>query len=162
MKNVAIILLVLFGFYLLNTFTQANRDNDGVIVDSGNLDAFSLRVGDCFNIPQSAQETTDGIELDSLPALPCNELHDAEVFQLINFSFLEYPGDDEISGLAREACLPYFESFVGRSYIESDLDIYFLYPTLQSWNTMNDREVVCAIYDMNLTKLQGSARSRGL
>jgi len=136
--------------------------NEGVIIASGNLDAFSLRMGDCYNDTQEVQEATDSIEVESVPVVPCSEPHDNEIFQLIDLSIPNYPGDNEMNELAREECLPYFEGFVGLSYLESSLDITYLSPSLESWNTLNDREVVCVVYDMNLEKLQGSVRGRGI
>ena len=35
-----------------------------------------------------------------------------------------------------------------------------LYPTPQSWKQGNDREVVCAVYDMEANKLVGSAKGK--
>lgn len=47
------------------------------------------------------------------------------------------------------------DAFVGRDYESSSLDIMTLFPTIESW-AQNDREVICAVYDMNATKLVGS------
>jgi hypothetical protein len=61
---------------------------------------------------------------------------------------------------ALEQCLDRFTGFVGIAYEVSELDILTLYPTQESWR-QNDREVVCAVYDMNNTQLVGSARDLG-
>lgn len=37
-----------------------------------------------------------------------------------------------------------------------------LYPSRDSWHRLNDREVVCAVYDVTLAKLEGSVKGRGL
>jgi len=36
-----------------------------------------------------------------------------------------------------------------------------MYPTSESWQ-QDDREVVCAVYDMDANKLVGTAAGRGL
>jgi len=36
-----------------------------------------------------------------------------------------------------------------------------MYPTIESWQ-QNDREVVCAVYDMEENKLVGSVQGRSL
>lgn len=66
-----------------------------------------------------------------------------------------------MSGLAYESCVDRFEPFVGIDYESSVLEVVTLYPTAESW-AQDDREVVCALYDMSETKLVGSVRGRAL
>ena len=61
-----------------------------------------------------------------------------------------------------DRCMERFSSFVGRDYETSALDIYTLYPTRESWNGYNDREVVCAVFDIDANKLTGSVAGLGL
>ena len=61
-----------------------------------------------------------------------------------------------------DACRAKFSTFVGRDYDSSVLDITALYPSTDSWRLQEDREVVCAVYDMNGEKLTGSARGSSL
>ena len=63
--------------------------------------------------------------------------------------------------LAHESWAARFESFVGKDYESSTFEITTMYPSAKSW-AENDREVVCAIYDMDANKLVGSAAGRGL
>jgi hypothetical protein len=63
--------------------------------------------------------------------------------------------------LAHESCVNRFDAFVGRDYESSSLDVISMYPTVESWR-QNDREVVCAVYDMDENKLVGSVRGRSL
>jgi hypothetical protein len=73
-----------------------------------------------------------------------------------------FPEDDGMGDLAMTSCLEHFEAFVGREYQASSLDITAMYPTRESWSRQSDREVVCAVYDMNLNKLVGSAAGSAL
>jgi hypothetical protein len=63
---------------------------------------------------------------------------------------------------AFEQCLDRFAGFVGVDYESSTLDITALYPSSQSWSTQNDREVVCAVFEMNGEKLKGSAKDSAI
>ena len=63
--------------------------------------------------------------------------------------------------LAQESCLEHFDAFVGRDYESSSLDFFTMYPSTESWK-QNDREVVCAVYDMEINKLVGSVQGRAL
>ena len=135
-------------------FTQVERDESGAIVGAGDVDAFEIRLGDCFN---DASSSGSG-EISSIDGVPCSEPHDNEVYALVNLTQSSFPGDEAIGTMAFEVCLDKFESFVGKDYESSQLDILPIYPTRDSWNERNDREVVCALYDLDLKKLAGSMR----
>lgn len=135
-------------------FTQVERDESGSIVDAGDVDAFDIRLGDCFNDASSS-----GVEeIASIDGVPCSEPHDNEVYALVNLTQASFPGEEALESIAFEACLDKFESFVGKDYESSSLDIFPIYPTRDSWNELNDREVVCALFDLDFKKLAGSMR----
>jgi hypothetical protein len=157
MKNLAIYVLVAMVAVGYNMLTSADRDATGAIVDEGSVDAFNIHVGDCFDDPSS----TYGDEISSLPGVPCAEPHDNEVYALVNVTMPEYPGEDAMWDHANDECLKRFEGFVGLEYESSSLDIYTMYPSTESWK-QDDREVVCALYDMNVEKLEGSMQGRGI
>jgi len=144
-----------------NSVTSADRDSDGVIVSGGSVDAFDIEVGDCFN---DASSVSSGEEdaISSIPAVPCSESHDNEVYAVFDVGMESFPEGEQMYEVAFDECLERFEPFVGREYDTSVLDIYALYPTKESWSQLADREVVCAVYDMNANKLTGSARGLGL
>lgn len=135
------------------------RDSDGAIAEEGDVNAFSLEVGDCFDDP-------DGVDLGTqttvfeLPAVPCSQPHDNEVFALIALEGDddEYPGTEEVQTLGFERCYDEFEAYVGAPYEESALEFDpYLFPTAQTW-AAGDREIVCAVYNPDLSPLTGSTR----
>jgi hypothetical protein len=93
--------------------------------------------------------------------VPCSEPHDNEAYASFDLSLPSYPEADGMYEMAFEACVERFETFVGRDYQSSTLDIYTLYPTADGW-AQNDREVVCAVFDMEEDKLVGSVRGTGI
>jgi hypothetical protein len=149
--------LIAAGAFGYNMLTSADRDASGAIVDSGSVDAFNMRVGDCFDDPTD----TYGDEVSSLPGVPCAEPHDNEVYALVDVTLAEYPGEDAMWAHANDECLKRFEGYVGLDYESSSLDIYTMYPSTSSWE-QDDREVVCALYDMNAAKLEGSMHGRSI
>ena len=157
MKNWGIYIVVIAGYFLYSVMTSADRDESGAIVSAGTIDAFSLRVGDCY-------DDSDGYsdEVDSLPGVPCTEPHDNEVYAVFAVDLPEYPGDDAMGDLAYEQCMTKFAGFVGKDYESSSLDFYPMYPSSESWSRRDDRDVVCAVYDMELEKLEGSVKGLGL
>jgi putative regulator of septum formation len=158
MKNWIIGIVIAAGGYFFYT-TQADRDESGAIVGAGSIDAFQMRVGDCFNDGSTFADDTP--EVNSVPGVPCSDPHDNEVYAVFDVNSGSFPGD-EMERMAFESCKQRFQSFVGRDYDSSALDIATLYPTRESWNQHNDREVICAVYDVAANKLTGSMKGRAL
>ena len=161
MKNFLIYALIGLGVITYNVSTQADRDDAGAIVDGGNVDAFTIQLGDCFDNTSSLANEETG-EVANLPGVPCSQPHDNEVFAKFDLTQSTFPGSEEISELSFGACLERFDSFVGLDYESSSLDIAALYPSKESWSQHGDREVVCAVYDINSGKLTGSTLNSGI
>ena len=159
MKNWIVYVLIGAGVAVYNIATQVDRDSSGAIVDAGNIGAFQLRTGDCFNDAGFSFEGDE--QISSLPGVPCTEPHDNEVYAVFDVNLSSYPtSEDAMFEHALDKCLDRFQGFVGRDYETSELDILTLYPTPASWK-QSDREVVCAVYDMNQAQLVGSAQNSG-
>ena len=128
MKTWGIYVVVVLGFIIYGAATKVDRDNTGTIVGEGNIDAFQIRVGDCFDDSSSLDD-----EVTDLPGVPCSEPHDNETFAVFDLSITSYPEGDAMGELAHVACLEHFESFVGRDYDSSSLEIMTLFPSTESW-----------------------------
>jgi hypothetical protein len=151
MKNLGFYLVAAMGYVIYGAFMEADRDISGAIVGEGIVDAFEVKVGDCFD------DTDSSGEVSSLPGVPCTDNHDNEAFAVIDLTLESYPGSEAMADIAYDSCMQRFEAFVGLDYESSTLDIYTMFPTNLSWN-QNDREVVCAVYDMDHSKLSGSVQ----
>jgi hypothetical protein len=84
------------------------------------------------------------------------------VYAVFDLNAASFPEGDEMARLAFDACMQRFSEFVGKDYDSSALDIATLYPTRDSWHQQNDREVVCAVYDVAAAKLTGSVKGLAL
>jgi len=136
--------------------SEATRDDSGVIVEEGDLNVFSFQLGDCFsNDAIIGSAAGDGTEVGSVAAVPCDESHDAEVFYLFDVDGGDFPGDDAIQEQVGKGCLGKFDSFVGRAYEESDLEVGALWPTELTWSD-GDREIVCYVRSLDGEALEGS------
>ncbi len=155
MKNWMVYLAAIAGFAIYGASTNADRDSSGAIVESGSIGAFNVRVGDCFN------DVGFDDEVSSVPGVPCSQPHDNEAYAVFDVSVTSYPEGDGMSELAFNSCKEHFESYVGKDYESSSLDITTMFPSPKSWQ-QNDREVICAVYDMNANKLTGTARGSAL
>lgn len=111
-----------------------------------------MSVGQCF-------DDQDEVEISSVPEVDCSEPHDNEVFALIGYTETDvYPGQTAMTDIGTNLCIERFEAYVGLSYAESDLDVFPITPTESSWNEQDDREIICALYALDLSKLTGSMR----
>jgi hypothetical protein len=156
MKSWAIYIAAALGFGIYGAVTDADRDSTGTIVGEGNVDAFHVQVGDCFDDASSFAD-----EISNLPGVPCADPHDNETYAVFDLSITNYPEDGGMAVLANESCVERFASFVGKDYESSSLDVMTMYPSPESWK-QKDREIVCAVYDMEAKKLVGSAQGRAL
>ena len=158
MKNLSTLVIIgVIGFVAYSYFSQADRDDSGQIVSEGQLDAFSLRVGDCTNDPESANDDGESYVVTYVTAIPCAEPHDNEFYHSFNLSHASFPGDDPIYEEAMTGCIDNFKGFVGVEYDSSILDVTTYYPTAESW-IEGDREVLCGVFHTEYKKLHGSAK----
>ena len=156
MKGWGAYIVIALGVFAYKAMTDVDRDESGNIIGSGTVDAFDIRAGDCFDDSDGW-----GDEISSLPGVPCTEPHDNEAYAVITVDMSDYPGDDAMGEMAMEKCLDRFHGFVGAAYEDSALDIFPMYPSEGSWS-QDDREIVCAVYDMNYEKLVGTVAGSGL
>jgi len=115
----------------------------------GGGNVFGLEVGTCF-------DDVEGTEVTDVPIVDCSDPHDNEVFSVFDYTASDvYPGSETMRETAQELCIADFDTFVGMAYLESALDVFAITPSDSSWDD-GDREVVCALYNVDLSKLTGS------
>ena len=116
-----------------------DRGESGEITSPGDVSAFEIQVGDCFDMPDPNGEVSD------VGGVPCADPHDAEVYGTFDIDGNDYPGVNKVTRRAQRGCTKRFADFVGLPYRKSELELQFLYPTSRSWDAQDDREVVCAV-----------------
>jgi hypothetical protein len=135
----------------------AERNAAGEITSAGIVDAFEVRVGDCFD-----DEAFASTEIAEIPAVPCSQPHDNEAYAKFDVPGTEWPGDERIEELAYEGCFERFAGAIGRSYEESVIDYTAIWPSEGSWKQRADREVICVGYHVEFEKLTGTIIGSGL
>ncbi len=145
--------LVGLGYTGLGGQDATTRDDDGAIVASGEVGAFRIQLGDCLN------GTTTGL-IESMDGVPCSSPHDVEVYYAFNLPDNgPYPGDDATGEAAGEGCFTAFSGFVGHDYATSVYDFTTLSPSAESWDELDDREVLCLLSNYDGTKKTGSGQN---
>jgi hypothetical protein len=120
---------------------------------SGETSVFDLSVGDCFN----DQEDLTVIEVTSVDTVDCAEPHDNEIYYEYSMTDAVFPGNDAAMDSGALRCLEEFDAFVGIAWDVSALELFPITPTSVSWDE-GDRVVYCAIYALDLSKLEGTVR----
>jgi hypothetical protein len=149
------------------------RDEDGAVVDEGQVGVFRLREGDCVQLPAALRDTgsADGdvTEVDDFEAVPCDELHDGEVV-LVDDEFFadldEFPGDAESATQGNPPCIAALDEYTGTDFESSIFNVVPLVPTSESWDGLDDRGLICIGVTLNdelnaVIDTTGSFRSTG-
>ena len=99
-----------------------------VVVACGGLDSSltDLEVGDCVKDPDLSVEAEEVGSLDHVDCSEANTLRVTEVFDITGYD--DYPGDETIDSIVSSRC---------------SIDATILFPTNDTWNQADDREVVC-------------------
>lgn len=83
-------------------------------------------------------------DMTEIPTVDCTEEHDAQVVGKFDVEEDgDYPGEDALTAEAEERCAAAFEEYVGIAFEESSLKMSYVYPSEETWNQANDREVLC-------------------
>lgn len=126
------------------------RDEAGQVTASTTAGAFQLKVGDCTG----ALSTTTTVAL-----VPCAQDHYWEAYFSKKLTDASYPGDTKITEDADKSCEAAFTAFVGVSQGKSAYEFTYYYPSEQTWNTGDDREILCFV-GLKTGGVKGSLKGR--
>ena len=129
------------------------RDENGNVIEGGEVSVFALRVGDCFaDLPSGDVSTVD--------AVPCRDDHLYEIYEKFDVDLDSFDAG-AVQAAAADGCRAAFQPYTGVAYEQSYYDFDGLQPSAGSWE-QDDREVVCLLTPRNGTATQGTARNAGL
>jgi len=89
----------------------------------------SAPVGTCFE--RQATIDSKGAYVDPID---CTEMHDSEVFFSGNVSETTYPDSDGWQQVVLDTCHPAFKTYTGVTFGQNSWQIYYIYPSQQSWD----------------------------
>lgn len=132
--------LGLAGLIVVGIASSADRDASGEITDAGTVSVQSLEPGDCVN------GLKEGKEVLSLPALPCTDPHEAEVFARFELTESTWPGDEAVFAQAEQGCQDRIAGYSPTAADDESLELIYLHPTQTSWRR-GDHAVICFAVD---------------
>jgi hypothetical protein len=136
------VLIIVAGIVIAGA-SQAHRSTAGTIIRSGQVDIFSLRVGDCFQNPTAGQTT---LGVTQVTAVPCATPHNAQVFAQFNATDATYPGSQALVLESEHSCKAREAANLDKSKITSTMRLHFLFPEPQAW-TNGRRSLTCLVVD---------------
>ncbi|MFN3254063.1 MAG: septum formation family protein [Ilumatobacter sp.] len=125
-------------------------DDEGL----GLIDVGDEGPGTCLDVPLD-----QGPDIERLPVIACGEPHSHEIYAVALVDDDVYPGFEALETFAQAQCLKEFEAYVGVSAFDSDLFYSWIVPTLTSWESDSDREVLCVAGNGNGAPLVGTIRN---
>jgi len=139
-----------------------NLDNvTGGDTTTGDDDVFSIKVEECFNDETPEDETVSAVE-----KVDCAEPQIWEAYKsiIIEEGDGTYPGEDVVTAKSETDCKAAFADYVGIDYDSSTLYLSFYYPTQETWDQINDREILCIVTttDDFTTKTTGSVEGAAI
>jgi hypothetical protein len=141
-----------------STQDSSTRDEEGNITEGGDVGVFALEQGDCFVTPPSGN-------LNEVDAVPCDEPHSSEVIGLFDLEGDEdapFPGDAEIQTQSNDTCGgDLYEEYVGAPFDPARHTVQFITPTQQTWDQVDDREVICVVGNPDGSDLTESVEGSG-
>ena len=130
--------------------------------------AFTLKAGDCLDIPADAQ-------IGDLPTLDCTKPHDAEVFVAATMPSAPTPGDSSGASAAKPAPYPGADGIAGWVNTNCDgatlqaflgpgaptnLVVGYFFPSADAWDK-GERHVTCYLHTPDGSKLTAPLNAGG-
>ncbi|TDD68644.1 hypothetical protein E1262_15465 [Jiangella aurantiaca] len=133
---------------------EPDRDDSGRITEEGELSTYDVEIGDCLN---GLRDVEADAAITSLPAVPCTEPHEGEVYASFELTGDDYPGVDGIVAQGDERCAEALLTYSTRAYEDQNVGLFYLYPDELGWP--QDRTMVCIAVALEGT-LTGSLTER--
>lgn len=140
--------LGLFGYSQVSESGKddSTRNENGEVIESGAVGVEVLKIGDCVQLPPELKDglaPTETTSLASMVAVPCTELHDAELYSMKTLNLSQYPGEDALYGELSDFCVDDYVAYTGAEYdTSSPHEISPIIPLEEGW-TDGDRVIQC-------------------
>lgn len=138
------------------------RDESGAVIEGGDVGALALTQGDC--LPRSFF-TADNTAVREAPVVPCGDLHAGEVAAVHTVpegADAPFPGNASLAATAETACVEGASAYLGTSADVPNVSLSWLFPTRETWEQIDDREITCIVVLPPGEDQRGSLRAAGI
>jgi Domain of unknown function (DUF4190) len=128
--------------------STAERNEAGVIVESGRLQFEDVRTGDCLDIDNLDEDAEIGIF--DIEGVPCSDGHNAEVASIVDLQGgAVFPGESDVRQQASVGCARV------QAELPPGMIVYPVYPTEELWDDENNRRAVCFAVQSDFSDMTG-------
>lgn len=122
-------------------------------------DALKAAIGQCLLVPEDQKP-----DVSTLPVIDCAKPHTHEIFFVYPDKQDDvFPGVSALVVIAKRECYKQFEGFVGISPFDSSLQITWIVPGLDGWNSAKkDRDILCVIRRTDGGQIIGTTKGSNL
>lgn len=138
---VLVVVLVIAGVgAIVKNMHKADRNSNGDISKKGTLDAISLKVGDCFQDPDSLTS------ISSVTAVPCTQGHTSQIFATVPFPNppAAAPSGQEVKDAVGDACDQAAQNQLDQNKIPQDAQEEYFWSQGVDWSS--NHNVMCAVH----------------
>ena len=110
---------------------------------------------ECESFPDTAKQFHLPIEVSvkeelkeeatKIALVPCTEPHTHEAYFSVDYVGDAYPGSATLEVFAEQKCVGAFADYVGVELAQSSFYFTYLYPSVTTWQSKNDRQVMCFV-----------------
>ena len=122
-------------------------------------DPLKVGVGQCLLVDENVKP-----DVSALPTISCAKAHTHEIFYVYTDTQDDvFPGVSALVVIAKRECYKQFEGYVGISPFDSSLQITWIVPGLDGWNsTKKDRDILCVIRRADDGQIIGTTKGSNL
>lgn len=137
----AIWVVVIVAVAVTSKDHKVQRAADGTVTRSGSVAPTDLHVGDCVELPSNVDKVVVTVDVR-----PCSDLHNGQVFTIVQSTVTTYPGQAENTQRALTDCEHAAVTYLGSLAATSDLHIVAFTARESRWNA-GDRAERCLLVD---------------
>ena len=120
---------------------KVQRSADGTVKHAGSVAPTDLQIGDCVELPTQIDAV-----IVTVAVRPCSDLHNGQVFTIVQSTVMTYPGQAENTQRALTDCEHEAVTYLGSQAPTSDLHIVAFTARESRWNA-GDRAERCLLVD---------------
>lgn len=151
--RIAVVGVLLFVGWVYEKVTSADRDQQGNISETGEVNAFEIMVGDCL------AKVEEG-EFSTATGIPCTESHEGEMFARTTLPQTIVYKSEEYNNFIIDFCDTNLFAYAGINANLDEFSWYDISPTVEGFN-QGDRGIGCVALRADGMLTTGSIKNIG-
>jgi hypothetical protein len=140
--SIAVVGGLALGGKIMQDHNSSHRDGTGSISKKGDLDAFQIKPGDCFQYPGA------GSDIKTVTAIPCADAHTAQVFADIDFPNATdtAPSTQALQDTMGPLCKQAAADKLDVDKVSEDAKLSYFFPQDDAW-AKGHHDILCILHE---------------